>query len=327
MPISFVGSTGVTSQDNNTSFQINKPSGVASGDLMIAAVATFPGRNEGKATITLPSGWALVDDFIAQSGNTQPCQLFIMTRTAGSSEPNSWNGSYSNAAYVESQLCVAYRGVLALEDTDTAVAGSTTSLSVGPVTNPKVTNWRVTIGAYSSSSINFEIDSNETTERVIAGLKRTDDTTAVQAGIWDSGGTVAVGDSTRNVTRGAVWGSAAAWVCILDSNDTVVSGDMAFTLPSLVVSAPGTVSHDGTLNVTLPLLSVVGEGIATPPEGTMGVVIEPVASISAAVNPEGPLDAVITPVMAAVGETRRFGIRVVLVEAESRVVKPLLGAV
>jgi hypothetical protein len=316
----------LTSQDNNTSFQINKPSGVAAGDFMIAAVATFPARNASKRTVTPPVGWTLVDDFIAESGATQPCQLTILTRTAGSSEPGSWIGSYSANVYVEAQLCVAYRGLVGISDKDTATAGSATSVTVGPVTSSQVTNWRIVIGAYSSSSINFEIDSNETTERVIAGLKRSDDTTAVQCGVWDSGGTVATGDYSKNVTRGAVWGSASAWLGVLDANDATVSGSMSGSLELLSVDMDGTVSHDGPLAATLPQLSVSLAGIATPPSGSLAVTVTPSMSVAGAVVPTGSLGALVVPVVDVVGETRRFGIRVVVVEAEDRVVTPTKGA-
>lgn len=327
MPISFVGQTSATSQGNDTSFQLLKPTGISAGDFLIGVVATFPGRNEGKATITPPSGWTVVSDFISQSGQVQPCQLTIMTKTATGSEPGSWVGTYSASAYVESQLCVAYRGVLAIESSDTAVTGNATSLNVGPVTSSQETDWRITIGAYSSSSVSFAIESNELTERVVAGLKRSDDTCAVMAGVWDSGGAVSIGSHTRNITRDGTWGSAAAYLAILDATDVSIEGTLEADLPLPTVAGAGKVSVDGPLAVTMPKPAFSGSGFATPPSGTLDVLVLPMVSVSGAVNPTGELEASILPVVDVVAETRRFGIRVVIPEPESRVIVPRLSAV
>ncbi|GHG09678.1 hypothetical protein [Streptomyces hydrogenans] len=150
-PIAFVGSSSKWVQHSNTtSFTIHKPTGVVSGDLMIASVVM-----SGYApTVTPPSGWTLVkwhsqpfsggSDGGVHSGDVT---VAILKRTAGSSEPASWTGSHSAAGQPKVTQVVAYRNC------DIASAQFIAQNSAGihntsRVPTPEVTNtdsnaWRV----------------------------------------------------------------------------------------------------------------------------------------------------------------------------------------
>ena len=71
------------------SLVINKPTGTASGDVMVASISVRPNT----ATITAPSGWTLVRR--TDNANTNPNSLATYYRTAGSSEPTTYTWSFS----------------------------------------------------------------------------------------------------------------------------------------------------------------------------------------------------------------------------------------
>lgn len=323
--ISFVGSASSTSPSgdtSNTSFSIIKPSGVVSGDFMVAMLSFFGGSSTSERTITAPSGWSKVgEEYVTASG--YPHQICVMTRTAGSSEPGSWSGSISTNAYGTVTLSVAYRNVIGIAASGVSSTGYDTSYSTATVNNAVSSNWRLTMGGYTSSSLNYEIDSNEVVERVING--RTTSNQDVQAGAWDSGGTIATGNTSRTVSRGANWASSCAWIGILDANDVTVTGDASMSLKLPVVANSAELSFDGSLAADLPLPVVSAAGIASPPEGTLGATITPTMSVVAAHQASGTLAVSLGITMGFVGETRQFGVRVVTPEAEYRVISPLRG--
>lgn len=299
MAISFVSMTSSTSQTDDASLQIVKPSGIASGDLMIAAIATFPGQHEEQVTTTPPAGWTLHLS-IHEMGGDYPCQLDIMYRVATGSEPSTWNGTFSENQVVEATICCAYRGVTGGIDTVDNSVGSATSVSSGSITNSDASNWRITIGAYASSTINYTIDSNEVTEREIAGIKKSSINEAVQLGFWDSGGSISTGSHSRNVTRDAVWSAAHAVVGILSASDLTSSGTMDMSIPLTQVAMAGEATG-GTLDTVIPLTVVAMAGAQTT---------------------SGTLAGTVTPVMKLIGDNDNpaspTGIRVVRVEAEKR---------
>jgi hypothetical protein len=223
-------------------------------------------------------------------------------------------------------MCVAYRGAFGLvDDTATRTIGSATSYSVGPVSNPSATNHRILIAAYGSSSNNYTITSNEV--RYVA-FGTVDPGTAIEAAMWDSNGTVSTGNHSRTVSRGAIWGTSAGWIGILSASaGEDIEGDLVAALPSLSASMAGSLGYDASMAVTLPLPTMTASGIASPPEGPLDVLVLPEVSVEAAHHAAGTLDVLAGPIVQIAGETRRFGIRVVTPESESRVIRPRLGAV
>lgn len=322
MAISFVALAN--SADNSVStFTITKPAGVAANDFLLAYVVTYPGDSGSQLTVTPPAGWT-TEATVYRSGPS-PSQLSVLSRTAASSEPGSWAGSLNrSASYIVE--CLAYRGVAGVAVDGTSSLGSGTSYSTATVNNPTSNNWRV-VAAGKAFAPGYDLESNETTERQLyqIGIVGTSNKN-LQAGSWDSGGTIATGNTSRTVSSDGAWLSSVSWIGILDASDTTVSGTLTATMPLPVVSASGAPSYDGTLTATMPLPTMTASGIASAPEGDLAATVMPAVGISGSVVPTGTLSVAITPSVGIAAETRRFGIRVTNVEAEARRVVPLLGA-
>src|SRR5690606_30603247 len=96
--ISYVGkATAWKSTSRNTSYTVNKPSGVKAGDLMIAA-ALFSGS---PSTVNIPgTGWVQIRKVTKTIGNgddhSGSTTLVVWKKVAGSSEPNSWTATHSS---------------------------------------------------------------------------------------------------------------------------------------------------------------------------------------------------------------------------------------
>jgi len=87
---------------NATSLSVPRPSGIAAGDVMVAAVGV-----RGAPTITAPSGWTLVR--VDTDGSTM--RQAVYTRTATSGEPSAYSWSFSARTASAGGLVVAYHGV------------------------------------------------------------------------------------------------------------------------------------------------------------------------------------------------------------------------
>jgi hypothetical protein len=246
----------------------------------------------------------------------------VMTYTATASEPSSWIGTLNAAFFQVLTIASAYRGVAGLAIDGNSSVGTATSFNTATVNNPASTNWRVVAAAYASATTSYQISSSEVINRRRATLN------TIEVGLWDSNGTVGSGNTSRQVSRGAVWECAAAWIGLLDNQDGVVAtGTLSASMPIPSMTASGTLSYNATMSVTLPSMpSMTAAGIATPPDGVLGVLVLPVVTMAAATAAKGTLDVVAGPTVNIVAETRTFGIRVVTPEAESRVITPILGA-
>lgn len=113
-PIQYVSTaTTYASRDSTASYLINRPPGVQSGDLMIAALSV----DAIGGTITAPTGWTLARSYAgSNSGGIVTGAVAVLKRTATSSEPSTWTGSLSGSpgyAYSKLTSCVAYRNVAA----------------------------------------------------------------------------------------------------------------------------------------------------------------------------------------------------------------------
>lgn len=190
---------------SGTSFTLNKPSGVISGDVMIASVLL----SGIVASVTTPSGWTLVRKITtAASGDLSSGQLTacIYRRTAGGSEPNSWSSTFGTYGRPRITQVVAYRNVDPSSPIIQETAGTnanSSSVGTGSVTNNNSGAWRVSIfGAMTGygNSWNSSADYSE----------RADDTTGLD-GYYDT--SLAVYDSSASVSTGSHsrTGTVAGW--------------------------------------------------------------------------------------------------------------------
>jgi LysM repeat protein len=213
-PIQYVGKAAAwSSTSNNTSFTINKPAGVASGDLLIASVAF-----SGTVTVTAPSGWTLVRTIHTGSGNehsgesTLAILKYNYTGTA-----TAWTGSHTSTGQPKLSQCVAYRNCDVVANQFIAEGGNTytsSNMSTAQVTNTDSRAWRVTVFApctsYGASVNNYSSDT-----------ERCDDSTSlngfpdVTVAMADSNGTVSTGHQQSYASSTDSVFSTASWIGIL----------------------------------------------------------------------------------------------------------------
>ena len=159
--------TTFNSATSGTDFTLNKPAGVASGDLMLAALTT----NESSLTLTPPAGWDLVNTASINDGSDDSV-LYVLKRTAGGSEPSTWTDGFLSATCTRrTALVVAYSGAA-----DAALQfvgeGSSATSSDAPmyVTSPTVNNtdpnaWRVSAFAGRDDVTGGSLVANTTSTR------------------------------------------------------------------------------------------------------------------------------------------------------------------
>lgn len=216
-PVAYVGKATPWSSTGtiNTAYTINRPTGVVSGDLMLATLAL-----SGNATVTAPTGWTTVRTIHQttspgdeHSGSTT---FWIGKRTAGSSEPASWSGTHTGSAKPKISQVVAYRNC-ADASTQFIDEGQSTnpgySLSTATVTNTDSKAWRVSAFA-SCTSVQSSMTSNEVSER-------SDDSTSLSGfpdmniGIYDSNGPVSTGSHQRLASFNESTFSGGSWIAII----------------------------------------------------------------------------------------------------------------
>ncbi|MFG3137708.1 hypothetical protein ACGFZA_16035 [Streptomyces sp. NPDC048211] len=201
-PIAYVGKAPVWWYGGaQASYTLNRPTGVVSGDLMLAF-----GSFSGTATPTAPTGWTQVRRTVKTVGNgddhSGTLTFVVWKRTAGSSEPASWSAAFSGSGTPALTQVVAYRNCETAANQFIDESGNSTSSSY-QLTTPTVTNndskaWRVcAFGATTATG-----DSMTSTETI----ERCDDSTDVgahpdpQVGVYDSNGPVSTGSYSRKGT-------------------------------------------------------------------------------------------------------------------------------
>lgn len=108
-------SAGVLSYGSRANSTINKPSGTADGDLLIAQ---FVLERDGSAhSATPPAGWTLLDDFTFDAFSAY-YRTYLYWKIAGGSEPSSYTWTHTTG--LSSGLLVAYSGVNASTPFDVA---------------------------------------------------------------------------------------------------------------------------------------------------------------------------------------------------------------
>jgi hypothetical protein len=116
-------SVATKSTKDTTTLTINKPSGLATGDLMIAGLDVI-----GTPTITPPAGWTAVHT--DTNGTRMRQEIFY--RVAGSSEPKSYSWRFSTKGSTAA-IILAYRGAATTAPVIDASSGQAnpTSTSIG----------------------------------------------------------------------------------------------------------------------------------------------------------------------------------------------------
>jgi len=218
--IVYVGSGTPWGSNTTGSFTINKPSGVVSGDLMIASLGTVS-----SATVTAPAGWTIKYQG-SYTSNGGPSLLAVMYRVAGASEPSSWTGSYTGGSSYGRNVVqsVAYRNV---NTTTPWIDGAGNSLSASSsivsnsVTNTNSMAWRVSIFAGLTTGASAWT-SSEVTERVDNYYTYSSGTESVA--VYDSNGAVGTGAYTRTGYSSQSLYAANSFVGLLNPLSSPPSG-------------------------------------------------------------------------------------------------------
>lgn len=138
------GTAFTRSNTAGSTYTLNKPASVATGDLMLAFVSV----NLNGTAITPPAGWTLFDSVNVTNGGFQGT-MFVLARTATSSEPASWtDGVFSNSPTDTIAIVVAYSGAASLSsqfiDHAVSALGDTKNYeTTGQVNNTDANAWLV----------------------------------------------------------------------------------------------------------------------------------------------------------------------------------------
>lgn len=226
--IAYVGKATVWgSSSSQSSFTINRPSGVVSGDVMVAALSIA-----NNVTVTAPTGWTV--QYQATRTGT-PYTFAVLSRVAGGSEPTSWtNGSLSASSIGQIVDAVAYRNVNTTTpfiDNDGAVLDGGSNITTGASNNTNSLAWRVNAyGARTSNGNSWTTSEN---------IERDDETGAFNYGGFfgfggtnigisalfaDSNGAVGTGQYSKVGYSSASFYSAGAWMGILNPLASPPSG-------------------------------------------------------------------------------------------------------
>lgn len=196
--IEYIGAaTPWTSDSANTTYVVNKPSGIISGDLMLASLSVD--GNFSSSNFTLPSGWTLADCSVANAGTNKANTLLVIQRTAGGSEPNSWSGTCSSAMRSRVTGAVAYRGTETVANGAFIVDGISTRTSTSnSMTTPTFANtdsraWSVSF--YSSQGTgNVDRSVANSTPHADTTFYSTVYGTTASLALFDTSGTVSTGN-------------------------------------------------------------------------------------------------------------------------------------
>lgn len=228
--ISYVGTSATWSNsDYGSTYTINKPPNIVSGDLMIASMSFW-----GNGPVSAPTGWTIVstNPGTTSSGNFE-ATTSVMKRTATGSEPSSWTGNLTGGTQWAERISsvIAYRGAdtaanqfIATGDTD--IGGYTTNVTTATVNNTDSSAWRMCVFALQSVYAQT-CTSNEIIERV--DDKVTGGTRQMLA-IYDSNGAIGTGNTNRTATwSSSDHGGGTAWIGIIKPLGTGGAGGPAQT--------------------------------------------------------------------------------------------------
>lgn len=147
-------STVFTSPTSGNNFTLNKPTGTAAGDLMVAYVTAT-----GYVTMaTVPVGWSLVNTSAISDGSLESLTLFVLKRTAGGAEPASWtDGTISAVAGCRQAVVIGYSGAADaslqfISETQAGTGNATPlSLTTSSINNTDPNAWRISAFAVSDN--------------------------------------------------------------------------------------------------------------------------------------------------------------------------------
>jgi hypothetical protein len=231
--IGFVAATSANNGAGATTLVINKPTGVAQGDVMLAAVTAA-----GTGAPTTPSGWTVV-----KSTSGTALRQATYYKVAGASEPASYSWSLGSSRAASGGI-VDYSGVNQTAPVDaTATASGTSGNAEAASITTSVANDRVLAAVSFATSTTVTADAT-TTERYDSSSSSTTGEAADFA-------QATAGATSAKIATPAVSGSAwiAATIALRDASQATLSVSTA-AAPTFSANLN---SGDQTKTYTVPL--------------------------------------------------------------------------
>jgi hypothetical protein len=232
--VSLVSATSAANAGGSSSETINKPGGVASGDVLVATITAA-----GTGAITPPSGWTVIKD------TTTTLRQTSYYRVAGSSEPSNWTWSLGSSRLASGGIA-AYSGVNTNVPVDASATNSGTSGNAGV---PSVTTHFAgdlvvaAVGYTGTWAFNSVTPGASTTERY----------DVANAGTESEGADFIQATAGATPTKTATPATSGAWIAeaiALDPSTTAMLALSTAASPSFSASLP---AGDQTPTYTLPL--------------------------------------------------------------------------
>ena len=288
--------SGVATLGNTTTtVTVSKPTGTASGDVLLAIVTN---RGANAAPSTVPSSWTLLDSAGSSTGDIMWAGLYYLV--AGGSEP----ADYTWSGFTDS--CSG--GMIAVSGADTSAPFDVHAVRYNAAGATGTAGITTTLADTLVVSGYGSYDNNSVTQNSWACATDPASLTHRLESTSSGGNDSAVGAATAaKATAGATGASSytfsasrssVGFLLAVAPPSSGVAGTLAATLPALTGSLAGTVSVTGDLAATLPALTGALTGdVAGPVTGALaGQLAALVGSLTGVVTSSGEL-AGILPVL------------------------------
>lgn len=293
-----------------TSVTATKPTGTASGDLLLAFFSS------NSQACTPPAGWTLLTD-----ETTEVFRLQAYYKVAGGSEPASYSFSVGAAAPLVLSI-TALRGVDTGDVFDSSVGIESALTHSEPYTTPSVTADSAGRLLYfravrASTTTPFTFTASGVSELRDVGVF-SGGSVSYSQGIYLATSDYSTSGSKSGLAITCSGTESHNIVFTLAIKSSGVTGDSEMTLPLPTMSASGYWSYPATLETELPLPDVSVDVFHGEYEAVLDGDVNISVAFSGNTPVRGPMDVVIPLDLEFGGETRRFAENIVEVVREER---------
>lgn len=284
MAITQVGTATTDNSEGTGTITITKPTGVASGDLLLFL------SSQNNQTPNLASGWTMQGE---QNADTNAFRISMAYKVAGGSEPSNYTFTLGDTSvgppFVGTIL--AFRGVKVTGGSfggftsDAVVASGSEPEPTGTVTNTAA-NGRAFYSRHcrwaSASGGIITYSATGVTELADDGSVSSSGNTSYSHGIWMANADFSGGGNPSSINTTASPASNESdnlfFVWTLESLATPATGTFAGTLGALSAAFTVTANHDAVLGVTLPALTAaVAADVHT--DATLAATLPPLTGV------------------------------------------------
>lgn len=241
--IAFVATgSAFTDTSTGTGYTLNKPAGLADGDLMVAYVSSDTG-----STAIPPTGWVVVDD--VQNTGTSASGLTVLMRDGLAADPSTWASNFNLSATRKRAIVVAYRGAagtatqLAAENVSKSTSGGLVPQTPA-LTNTDPNAWRLSAFTVRDDASGGTMIANIAPPSVVPPISYVG-----KSGNWWYGG--ALGTYTINRPSNVVSGDLMIAHVASSGNNAVYATPSGWTLVRRTTKSTGDgTDHSGSIVMT-----------------------------------------------------------------------------